>query len=118
MMDASGRPVEYEPSDADPVLIAWLGAGMALFLLLTPLGLRLMFPDALQRTVATAPLTNIPSPRLQIDPRQDLAALRAAENERLSSYGWINRQQKTIHVPIERAMRMTLERGLPGWRKQ
>jgi hypothetical protein len=117
-MDASGSPLEYEPSDAAPQLVAWLAAGIAVFLLLSPLGLRLMFPDALHRTVATAALMNIPSPRLQIDPRQDLADLRKTEDERLSSYGWINQQQGTIRMPVERAMGVMLERGLPGWRKQ
>jgi hypothetical protein len=118
MMDASRKLVEYECSDADSRLIAWLGAGVAVFLVLSPLGLALIFPDALHRTVTTAALAHIPGPRLQIDPRQDLAALRNAEDERLSGYGWINRQQKAVRMPIERAMGMTLERGLPGWRKQ
>jgi hypothetical protein len=118
MMDASGRPIEYESSDADPRLIAGLGAGVAVFLLLSPLGLSLMFPDALHRTVSAAPLADIPGPRLQIDPRQDLAALQNAENEQLSSYRWINREQTILRMPIERAMTLTLERGLPRWRKQ
>jgi hypothetical protein len=118
MMEASDRTVEYEPSDAEPRVIAWLGIGIIVLLLLSPVGLRLLFPDALDRGVNAGALANIPSPRLQIDPEHDLAALRDTEGGRLSSYGWINREQKAVRMPIERAMSVTLERGLPGWRKQ
>ncbi len=34
---------------------------------------------------------------------------RRAEHEKLSSYGWVNRQAGTVHVPIETAMKKYLE---------
>lgn len=65
-----------------------------------------------------------PRPRLQEDPSVDLQALHQQENERLYSYGWVNRQEEIVHIPIERAMQLVVERGLPvrdtavfvGWR--
>lgn len=54
-----------------------------------------------------------PRPRLQEDPALDLQAMHQQENERLYSYGWVDRQQELVHIPIERAMQLVVERGLP-----
>jgi hypothetical protein len=118
MTNASEQPAEYEHSDASAKLIAGLAAAVALFLVLSPLVLRLVYPGALQRSVVVAPIAEIPGPRLQAEPAQDLAALRRLEEQRLSSYGWIDRQQKTVHMPIDRAIAATVERGLTGWREK
>jgi hypothetical protein len=42
-----------------------------------------------------------------------LANLRAAEEADLDSYGWIDRNSGTVHIPIDRAMQLLLQRGLP-----
>jgi hypothetical protein len=55
-----------------------------------------------------------PKPRLQMNPIRELAAVREAERERLESYGWVDREKGIAHIPIERAMEITLERGLPA----
>jgi hypothetical protein len=54
-----------------------------------------------------------PAPRLQAKPREELKALRAAEDRRLSGYGWVNPSAGVAYIPIERAMQLTLEQGLP-----
>jgi hypothetical protein len=59
-----------------------------------------------------------PEPRLQTDPRQDLANLRAKEDEQLGSYGWVDRNADVVRIPIEAAMKLTLERGLPARTEQ
>ena len=55
-----------------------------------------------------------PEPRLQTDPRQDLADMRAKEDEQLQSYGWVDKNAGIVRIPIDAAMRLTLERGLPA----
>jgi hypothetical protein len=50
---------------------------------------------------------------LEVKPGVDLKALRAAEDAELHSYGWIDRKNGTVRIPIERAMQLILERGLP-----
>jgi len=55
-----------------------------------------------------------PEPRLQTTPREDLRELRASEDELLSSYGWVDRNAGIVRIPINEAMRLTLERGLPS----
>jgi len=55
-----------------------------------------------------------PLPRLQISETEDIGALVAAENKRLDSYGWIDKDGGIAYIPIQRAMDLILERGIPG----
>lgn len=52
-------------------------------------------------------------PRLQVSARLDLADFRAREDEELTNYGWIDRTSGIVRVPIERAMELVLQKGLP-----
>jgi hypothetical protein len=61
----------------------------------------------------TALLERFPSPHLQVNPSEDLKTFRAGEQAELNSYGWVNRTEGVVRVPIERAIEMLLERGLP-----
>jgi hypothetical protein len=54
-----------------------------------------------------------PEPRLQTNPREDLLTLRQAEEQRLRSYGWVDKDAGIVRIPIDEAIRLTLERGLP-----
>jgi hypothetical protein len=114
MGQASDHRPDYEHSDADPRLIAALALGGAAFLVLAPYILLAAYPLARhQPQVPTA--EQPPKPRLQIDPHADLEQLRAAKNAKLSSYGWIDRSGGIVRVPINQAMRLTAEHGIPGW---
>ena len=55
-----------------------------------------------------------PQPRLQIDEAAGLATYRAAEARQLTTYGWVDRQNGVVHIPIERAKALLLEQGLPA----
>ena len=59
-----------------------------------------------------------PEPRLQTNPRQDLADLRAREDETLGTYGWVDKNASVVRIPIEEAIKKTLERGLPARQAQ
>lgn len=54
-----------------------------------------------------------PAPNLQVDPRQQLLDLRADEERVLTSYGWVDQINGLTRIPIERAMEMLVEQGLP-----
>ena len=54
-----------------------------------------------------------PAPRLQPDPVGDLNTFRADEEERLNSYGWVDRGAGKVHIPIERAIDTLAASGLP-----
>ena len=65
---------------------------------------------------ANIPVTrarDFPQPRLLIKPGASLAELRAAEDSDLTSYGWVDRTSGIARIPIDGAMQLLLERGLP-----
>ena len=55
-----------------------------------------------------------PSPRLQTQTFKDIYLLRKGENEKLESYAWVDKGTGVTRIPIERAMELTIERGLPA----
>ena len=67
---------------------------------------------------APAPLARTaqppPGPLLQVAPRADLQQMLADHNGQLNSYGWVDQQAGTVRIPIDRAMDLLLERGLPA----
>jgi hypothetical protein len=54
-----------------------------------------------------------PEPRLQERPTADLSALRAEEDAILTSYGWVDDKAGTVRIPVEAAMSLVAERGVP-----
>lgn len=52
-------------------------------------------------------------PRLQEAPVEDLKQMRAAEDQILGSYGWVDEQKGIVRVPIHRAIDLLAQRGLP-----
>ena len=46
--------------------------------------------------------------------REALKALRDEENQRLTGYGWVDRNNQIVRIPIADAMKLTLQRGLPS----
>src|ERR1043165_8705304 len=52
-------------------------------------------------------------PNLQVNPHDDLVALREREESELNSYGWVNRSNGIVRIPVKRAMELILQRGLP-----
>lgn len=55
-----------------------------------------------------------PEPRLQAAPIRDLNEMRAAENEILEGYGWVDRKAGAVRIPIGRAMELVAKEGLPA----
>ncbi len=56
-------------------------------------------------------------PRLQRNPRADMTEYQRRMEQRLQGVGWVDRRAGVVHIPIERAMTLLLERGLPQERK-
>lgn len=54
-----------------------------------------------------------PEPRLETAPAKDLAALRERENAVLGAYAWVDRAKGIAEVPIDRAIEIAVEKGLP-----
>jgi len=54
-----------------------------------------------------------PSPRIQVNPGADIQSYFQSQQNLLNSYGWIDRQNGIVRLPIDRAMELILQRGLP-----
>lgn len=67
--------------------------------------------------IATAPVIDKsqapPPPRLQTQPQQDLKKMREYEDQRLNSYGWIDKPAGIVRIPIDQAIDLVAKRGLP-----
>jgi hypothetical protein len=72
-----------------------------------------------RRSAPASPLASYgpqepPQPRLQTDARGELDRLRASEREQLDGYGWVDRDAGTVHIPIDKAIGLLVQRRGSG----
>jgi hypothetical protein len=72
-----------------------------------------------ERTARATSLTTVtaslpPEPRLQSDPASDLERFQKQQDAILNSYGWVDEKAGIARIPIERAMDLIAEHGLPS----
>jgi hypothetical protein len=110
----------YERSDANVRSLTISVAGLLVLLAVALLAMGWMF-SYLARSDRPEPQASPlstgrelpPAPRLQTTPADDLAKTRQAEQRILNSYGWVDAKEKIVRIPIDRAIELTAERGLP-----
>jgi hypothetical protein len=56
---------------------------------------------------------DFPAPQLEINERTELNDIRLREEDTLSTYGWVDQKSGVVRIPIDRAMDLLVERGLP-----
>jgi hypothetical protein len=107
---------DYERTDIESTDIAWLAAGLALFVIATPLLMPLVFPQSMRHLTPSAPpALSANAPRLEITPKDNLQNFNRSEAESMNGYAWSDRSHNTVRIPIRRAMELLVQRGLPGW---
>jgi hypothetical protein len=104
----------YEPSDWRISAVAIVLAMVLALVAVSVLALRVIFQTAAS-DVDRSPTVAMPAPVLQTDPGQDLARLRAGEDQALNTYYWVDRQNGVVHIPIDQAMKQIVARGLDGF---
>jgi hypothetical protein len=105
-----------------PIIIGLIG--LLALLVLGAILMRLLMGYLAVQQARTSPRANPlaqrfarqlpPEPRLQTDPLQDLLNLHKDEDALLNNYAWVDRKVGTVRIPIERAMELLAERGLPA----
>ena len=55
-----------------------------------------------------------PAPRLQVSPGQDLKQTRQTEDTVLSAYRWVDKDAGVVGIPVEQAIKILAQRGLPA----
>lgn len=120
------QPVHaHEESDVvlRPVVIA--GLGLLVILVVTCAAMFGLFHILQREEARLSPPANPlaaaegprlpPAPRLQAHPLRDLQELRTVENERLTTYGWVDKSAGTVRIPVARAIEILAQRaGDPG----
>jgi len=111
----------YEHTDANVWVIVKFLVWLAVSAVVIHVGLGVMYELLIRQAIETEqpyPLAVAqgerlpPAPRLQQFPRNELSQFRVDEQNLLERYGWMNRGAGIVHIPIEEAMRLTIERGL------
>ena len=117
---AESRQVRHETRDANVRDLVLFGIGLAMIIAATVLlmkGVFHYFAATQNLGPPASPFDNVrtlpPQPRLQIEPRQDLKQLRSAEDDKLQGYGWVDQNAGTVRIPIDRAMDLLVQSGLP-----
>ncbi len=111
----------HEESDASVSAVTKFGIGLAIIsavVLVLMVWLQNFFSNQTKRT--TPPPSPLmaerqlpPGPRLQVAPAKDLDKVRATEDSVLNSYGWVVRDGGVVRIPIDRAIELVVQRGLP-----
>lgn len=119
---ATDPSVDHETSDINIRAVFGFAAGLTIATGVIAFAVWLLFQYFSAREARTTfteyPLATQaprvpPEPRLQVNPRQDLSDLRAREDQALQSYGWVDKNAGVVRIPIDRAMQLVVERGLP-----
>jgi hypothetical protein len=107
---------DYERSDIESGGIAWIGAGLGLFVLAVPLLMPLAYPQSMRHiSPAAPPALNADAPELEIAPSEYLRRFNRGEAQVSGSYGWVDKEHGIVRIPVARAMQRLLHKGLPGW---
>lgn len=111
----------YEAEDASVREVIWTGIGVALGVAIVCVivwGLfnALKVQSATQHTFSPMqePRQYPPEPRLQEHPEVELHNLRKHEDDVLNTYGWVDKNAGTVHIPIYEAINQVAQRGLPA----
>jgi len=56
---------------------------------------------------------NFPEPQLETNERTELNTIRLGEEETLSTYDYVDKSAGIVRIPIDRAMDLIVQRGLP-----
>jgi len=65
------------------------------------------------RVVPPDAFMKFPQPRLERNERLEINEFRLKEEQTLNSYGWVEHPGGAVRIPIDRAMQLIAQRGLP-----
>jgi hypothetical protein len=112
----------HELSDLDPKSIALFAVALVVtlavvFVLAYTLLQRFLTVEMKSQAVPS-PLSYtrepMPEPHLEVNPGQELKTMRAEEDKILKSYDWIDQEKGIMRIPIDRAIEIIAQRGLPA----
>ncbi len=137
--DVVNVETHHEETDVNVRALIWFMVIFIVFAAVTHFGLFMLFRfyrNIERGAAANAPISAVamprgadvpPAPRLQPFPNRmpnndvmppthstpvvDMADMRASEDQRLETYGWVDKQHGVVHIPIEQAKKLALQSG-------
>ncbi|MDZ7289035.1 MAG: hypothetical protein ONB44_01500 [candidate division KSB1 bacterium] len=117
----NNNPRGHETSDASISAVIKFGIGLTVVIavmMLLMFWMKSVLQEQEQRSeTPPSPLAvgrQLPAaPRLQVTPEMDLQKYLAREDSILHSYGWVVREAGIVHIPIDRAIELVAQKGLP-----
>jgi hypothetical protein len=112
----------YELRDLNAGYVGLFGLGLAIVLVISAVVASLMIHfKTVQHARQETPIPQLareretmPATRLQIDARNERREMRAAEDTVLNSYGWVDKNAGIVRIPVNRAMEILAQKGLPA----
>jgi len=116
--------VHHEPGDVNARAVTESGLAMAALVIVFSIGLWGVFEYLKHRVtemalpLSPAAMVNAqkqpPEPRLQPHAAQDMRQMQSDENKIMQQYAWIDPDKGIVRIPVERAMDLIAQRGLPA----
>ena len=111
-----------QPSELDVGRIALFAVGLIILVSIVLLVMSWMFATLAGFQPEPSPTASLwaeagrlpPQPRLQVVPARDLRTARSNEDALLNSYGWVDPEAGVVRIPIERAIELLAQGGLPA----
>ena len=120
-----GRFGEKFDDELNIASVIWVTVGIAVVTVLGFLGAWWIYRMLITEDVATTPPPppvvaaagderRLPQgPLLQASPEAEMIEMLAELDKRINGYGWVDEGQQIVHIPIEKAIDLVLETGLP-----
>ncbi|MGA9354753.1 MAG: hypothetical protein WBV46_13760 [Terriglobales bacterium] len=70
-------------------------------------------PETDTRNVTRAETHAFPQPRLEENERTELREFIEDQDQKLATYNWVDKDKGIVQIPIDRAMELIVQRGLP-----
>ena len=114
--------IDFEPSDVSGGCLLAVGIAIVISAIMIHAGVAILQTKfASDRSHSTPPPASLAVPAktpeveapLQTDPKGDYASYRERQTAILDGYGWVDRNAAVVRIPIDQAMRIVVERGLP-----
>lgn len=115
------KPLGYEPNQVDSHKVSRMVALLLASIVLCLTGVGWLLNGYQQHAASQQPPLSAlererllpPTPRLQSQARRDGERQLAAERIHLDSFGWVDREKRIVHLPLEEAQQILLKQGWP-----
>ncbi|MCC6328931.1 MAG: hypothetical protein IT174_10475 [Acidobacteria bacterium] len=119
MSETINANTDFERSDVSVHALGWLLAAIVACGIALHFGLSFLYGIFSVDFAASGRETEVrdrktpasAAPQLLVVPETDIDQLRRTEEQKLRTYGWVDKDKGIIHIPIDQAMKMIAERG-------